>query len=232
MSPAHPKDLPGRSARVSPMPRPHARGLLHHPAASDPPHPGSPCRARRRRARPTCRSRRCPCHPLIPVERPRSYAPAQARGPSPSRSLAPITRLTILEEHRHRPPLSVPRVTYGRGVEGLWVAVRGRDRQSDRRRAPVHRVEGASPCLLQGGARARPYAAGRRQHGLATRPAPRSPLQLLLLRSDGDSPGHRGSWTFARWLSWRQPSPSNVSHRLVSASREPSEPSSSGQGCF
>jgi hypothetical protein len=40
------------------------------------------------------------------------------------------------------------------------------------------------------------------------------------------------SWTFARWLSWRQLSPSNVSHRLVSASREPPGPSSSGQGCF
>jgi hypothetical protein len=37
---------------------------------------------------------------------------------------------------------------------------------------------------------------------------------------------------FARWLSWRQPSLSNVSHRRVSASREPSGPSSSAQGCF
>ena len=41
-------------------------------------------------------------------------------------------------------------------------------------------------------ARARPYAAGRRRHGLATRPAPRPPLQPLLFRSDGDPPGHRG----------------------------------------
>ena len=57
---------------------------------------------------------------------------------------------------------------------------------------PVHRVEGASPCLLPGGTRARPYAAGRRRHGLATRPAPRPPLQPLLCRSDGDPPGHRG----------------------------------------
>ena len=40
--------------------------------------------------------------------------------------------------------------------------------------------------------RARPYAAGRRRHGLATRPAPRPPLQPLLCRSDGDPPGHRG----------------------------------------
>jgi hypothetical protein len=45
-------------------------------------------------------------------------------------------------------------------------------------------------------------------------------------------PVDAGSWTFARWLSWRQPSPSSVSHRPVSASREPSGPSSSGQGCF
>ena len=58
--------------------------------------------------------------------------------------------------------------------------------------APAHRVEGASPRLLPGGARARPYAAGRRRHGLATRPAPRPPLQPLLCRSDGDPPGHRG----------------------------------------
>jgi predicted metal-binding membrane protein len=35
----------------------------------------------------------------------------------------------------------------------------------------------------------------------------------------------------ARWLPSRQPSPSNVSHRAASASREPSEPSSTGQGC-
>ena len=54
---------------------------------------------------------------------------------------------------------------------------RGRCGRPDRRRAPVHRVEGASPCLLPRGARARPYAAGRRRHGLATRPAPRTPLQ-------------------------------------------------------
>jgi hypothetical protein len=41
----------------------------------------------------------------------------------------------------------------------------------------------------------------------------------------------RSRWT-ARWLSWQQPSPSNVSHRPVSASHEPSEPWSWGQGCF
>jgi predicted metal-binding membrane protein len=37
-------------------------------------------------------------------------------------------------------------------------------------------------------------------HGLATRPAPRPPLQLLLCQSNGNPPGHRG-WTCARWLS-------------------------------
>src|SRR5882762_6582993 len=34
----------------------------------------------------------------------------------------------------------------------------------DRRLPPAHRVEGASPCLLPGGTRTRPYAAGRRRH--------------------------------------------------------------------
>ena len=57
---------------------------------------------------------------------------------------------------------------------------RGRCGRPDRRRAPVHRVEGASPRLLPGGTRARPHAAGRRRHGLATRPAPRPPLQPML----------------------------------------------------
>src|ERR1700732_1002568 len=58
----------------------------------------------------------------------------------------------------------------------------------DRRRAPVHRVEGTSPCLLPGGTWARPYVAGGRRHGLATRPAPRAPLPLLLCRPDGGPP--------------------------------------------
>jgi Predicted metal-binding integral membrane protein (DUF2182) len=53
-------------------------------------------------------------------------------------------------------------------------------------------LEGAPPRLVPGGTRARPYAAGRRRHGLATRPAPRPPLHLLLCRSHGDPPGHRG----------------------------------------
>src|SRR5919108_518316 len=53
---------------------------------------------------------------------------------------------------------------------------RGRCGRPDRRLAPAHRVEGASARLVPGGTRARPYAAGRRRHGLATRPAPRPPL--------------------------------------------------------
>jgi len=69
---------------------------------------------------------------------------------------------------------------------------RGRRGRPHRRRAPVQRVEGASPGLLPGGTRARPYVAGRRGHGLTTRPASRTPLQPLLCRSDGDPPGHRG----------------------------------------
>ena len=57
--------------------------------------------------------------------------------------------------------------------------------------APIHRLEGTSPCLLPGGTEARPYVAGGRRHGLATPPAPRPPLQLLLCRPDGDPPRHR-----------------------------------------
>src|SRR5712692_3904417 len=53
---------------------------------------------------------------------------------------------------------------------------RGRYGRPDRRLPPAHRVEGASPRLVPGGTRARPYAAGRRRHRLATRPAPRPPL--------------------------------------------------------
>ena len=36
------------------------------------------------------------------------------------------------------------------------------------------------------------HLAGGRRYGLATRPAPRPPLQLLLYRPDGDPPRHRG----------------------------------------
>ena len=46
-------------------------------------------------------------------------------------------------------------------------------------------------CCREAPGRGRTLAGGRR-HGLATRPAPRPPLQLLLRRSDGDPPGHRG----------------------------------------
>jgi hypothetical protein len=41
-----------------------------------------------------------------------------------------------------------------------------------------------------------------------------------------------GSWTSARWLSSRLPSPPNVSHRPVSASPEPPGQSPLGLGCF
>ncbi len=58
-------------------------------------------------------------------------------------------------------------------------------------RAPAHRVEGTSPCLLPGGTGARPYVAGGRRHGLAARFAPRPALHLLLCRPDGDPPRHR-----------------------------------------
>jgi hypothetical protein len=50
-------------------------------------------------------------------------------------------------------------------------------------------IQFTSPCLLPGGTGARPYDAGGPRHGLATRRAPRTPLQLLLCQSD---PGHRG----------------------------------------
>src|SRR5262249_19120585 len=52
-----------------------------------------------------------------------------------------------------------------------------------RRRAPVHRVEGSSPCLL-------PLAAARRKR-LATWPTPWPALRLLLRRHDGEPAGHR-----------------------------------------
>src|SRR5512132_468859 len=42
---------------------------------------------------------------------------------------------------------------------------RGRCGRPYGRLPPAHRVEGASPRLLSGGARARPYAADRRWHG-------------------------------------------------------------------
>jgi hypothetical protein len=37
----------------------------------------------------------------------------------------------------------------------------------------------ASPCMLPGGTGARPHVAGRRRHGLATRPAPRNGCPIL-----------------------------------------------------
>src|SRR6266568_4938329 len=69
---------------------------------------------------------------------------------------------------------------------------RGRCGRPDRQPPPAHRVEGASPYLVPGSTRARPYPAGRRRHGLATRPAPRPSLYPLLCRAHGDPLGHRG----------------------------------------
>jgi hypothetical protein len=67
----------------------------------------------------------------------------------------------------------------------------GRCDRPDRRPAPVHRVEGTSPCLLPRGTGVLPSAVGR-PHRLAARPAPRTPLQLLLRRPDGNPSRHRG----------------------------------------
>ena len=46
-------------------------------------------------------------------------------------------------------------------------------------------------CCREAPGRGR-HVAGRRPHGLATRPAPRPPLQSVLCRSDCDPPGPRG----------------------------------------
>jgi hypothetical protein len=89
-----------------------------------------------------------------------------------------------------------------------------------------------SPRLLPGGTRTRPHAVGRRRHGLAARPAPRPPLQsvavpvlmaILLVIGVMDL---RAMAVVAAAIT------SNVSHRPVTASRAPSEGSSSWQGCF
>src|SRR3989441_6616130 len=77
-----------------------------------------------------------------------------------------------------RPPRSTlfPYTTLFRSA-GARRTDRGRRGRPAGRLRPAHRLEGASPRLLPGGTGARPYAAGRRRHGLATRPAPRPPLQ-------------------------------------------------------
>ena len=69
---------------------------------------------------------------------------------------------------------------------------RGGYRRPDRRRAPVHGVEGASSRVLRAVTGARPCAAGGRRHRVATRPSPRRSLQLLLRRADGGLVRHRG----------------------------------------
>ena len=99
---------------------------------------------------------------------------------------------------------------------GARRAGRGRRGRPDRRRAPVHRR----------GRRVTSPAAGRRRGtaralsadaGTAWRYGLRLGLHcgLLLCRPDWRSFWLSASWTCARWSSWRQPSPPNVSHRPV-----------------
>jgi predicted metal-binding membrane protein len=48
-----------------------------------------------------------------------------------------------------------------------------------------------------------------------------------------EAPGRgRGSWTSARWLSWAEPSPSNVSHPPAGVSRAPAGSLPSAWDCF
>jgi len=77
------------------------------------------------------------------------------------------------------------------GCSPIWSASRcrarpdrGRRRRVDGRASAVHRLEGTSSRLLPGRSYARPDR-------LATRLEPRSPLQSVLPRSDGDSLGSR-----------------------------------------
>jgi len=82
-----------------------------------------------------------------------------------------------------------------------------------RRRPPAHRVEGASPCLLPGGTRTRPYAAApapARHGGTACASASTA---ATAVRSDGDAPWSSGSWTSPAMAVVAAASPSNVSHR-------------------
>src|SRR5688572_4945377 len=80
----------------------------------------------------------------------------------------------------------------GGTVGGACRSDGGRRGHHGRRRTPVHRVEGASPCLLPADAGALPDAARARRLGLAIRPQPRLPLQLLLYRLDGGPARRRG----------------------------------------
>jgi Predicted metal-binding integral membrane protein (DUF2182) len=61
----------------------------------------------------------------------------------------------------------------------------------DWRRSAIHQVESTTTCLLSGVAWARLYITSGRRHSLATRPASRPPLQLLLCRPDSDFPRPR-----------------------------------------
>ena len=70
-------------------------------------------------------------------------------------------------------------------------SARGQPGRPDRRRTTVHRVEGTTTRLLSGVTWARLYITSGRRHSLATRPASRPPLQLLLWRPDSDPPRSR-----------------------------------------
>ena len=122
----------------------------------------------------------------------------------------------------------------GGGCDGGTI---GRARRSDcgrrghrgRRRSPVHRMEGTSPCLLPADAGARrmlPADAGAAwRYGLS----PASTAAAAATADGGPARG-RGHGP-ARWRSWRWPLPSNVSPRPARVSCGPSEPCSSGRDC-
>jgi hypothetical protein len=67
--------------------------------------------------------------------------------------------------------IEIQQLTLSRAVPIAVGAVR-----PNRQLFPTHPLEGASPCKVPGGARARPQVAGGLQHGLVTPPARRTPL--------------------------------------------------------
>ena len=122
------------------------------------------------------------------------------------------------------------RVSVGRCARGdLDAATRARARRphcggcgrSDRRRSAVHRMEGASSRVLPGRAgrgcmlRADTVRRGDKVCDSDSTVATAAPVRW---RSCWSSV----SWTFARWRSLARPSPSNVSRRTVTASRDSS----------
>src|SRR4030095_9891579 len=101
-----------------------------------------------------------------------SGSTAHPRGATrPAPGGAATTSTTRAERRRGRRAVSWRRsaaLRCQRGGDDRLVRVHvGDGRDADARRL--------SPCLLPGGTRARPYAAGRRRHGLATRFSCRTP---------------------------------------------------------